>query len=88
MIKQIVRDEPAPQPQKGEAAIFARRSPEQSEMPLSGSLDDIYDHIRMLDADGYPHTFVNYGRWTIEFRNAEINGNEIKGFFTIKEKQG
>lgn len=41
-----------PTPQEGEVVIFKRRKLEQSGLPNSCSLQNAYDFIRLLDADG------------------------------------
>jgi methionyl-tRNA formyltransferase len=73
MITDIVADQPQPEPQVGEVVFFKRRTPAQSELPSNASLTQIYDHIRMLDADGYPHAYVDAGGWRLFFRRARMN---------------
>ena len=70
MIERIVRECPAPQPQQGKPVLFNRRRPEQSNLSLcrAGDLTDCYDQIRMLDADGYPHAFLEVHGLRLEFR--------------------
>ncbi len=67
MISYIENNKPEPVPQTGTPVVFNRRTPEQSWMPEE--YDKVYDHIRMLDADGYPKAFINYGDYKIEFTN-------------------
>jgi methionyl-tRNA formyltransferase len=55
--------------------IFKRRTPEQSSLPESGDLIRVYDHIRMLDAPGYPTAFVQHGEFLIEFSNAQTKAD-------------
>jgi methionyl-tRNA formyltransferase len=72
MISKIVRERPEPQPQQGDTVVFSRRKPEQSnlfECP-PGDLGAWYDHVRMLDAEGYPHAFLEIQGMRIEFRRA------------------
>lgn len=59
MIKEIIILKPKSIPQEGEAVYFKRRRPSESDISSLSDLDDIYNHIRMLDADGYPHAFIN-----------------------------
>ena len=77
MIQRLVRRPVLPQPQVGEPTLFERRTPEQSELPEAAALDQIYDWIRMLDAEGYPHAFVDHGPHRIEFRNATRSGDAL-----------
>jgi methionyl-tRNA formyltransferase len=70
MIAQIVREQPQPQPQQGEPVLFSRRKPEQSNLadcPF-GDLAAWYDQIRMLDAEGYPHAYLEVHGLRLEFR--------------------
>jgi methionyl-tRNA formyltransferase len=56
MIETIIRDQPTPQPQQGEPVFFRRCKPEDSDLaqaPIQ-TLNDFFDFIRMLDAEGYP----------------------------------
>ncbi|WP_019613211.1 formyltransferase family protein [Psychromonas ossibalaenae] len=73
MIKQIVTSEPAASPQQGQVVEFKRRTPAQSEIPKNLTIEQIYNHIRMLDAESYPKAFIDYGDFRIEFKNASIN---------------
>jgi methionyl-tRNA formyltransferase len=70
MIARIVRDQPEPQPQHGEPVLFCRRKPEQSNLASCppGDLRAWSDQIRMLDAEGYPHAFVDVYGMRLEFR--------------------
>lgn len=78
MIESIIRDEPEPRPQEGEVVVFERRRPQQSEMGCPGSLDELYDFIRMLDADGYPRAFLLHQGYRYEFHRAERKGDALE----------
>lgn len=67
IIADLVRDSPDPVPQQGEVVRFERRTPQQSVLPIDGGLDIVHDHIRMLDAEGYPHAFLEIGELRLEF---------------------
>src|SRR5688572_25040709 len=58
MIRRIVAEEPDPIPQRGEVVRFRRRDAHESELPALESLTDVYDFVRMLDAEGYPRAFL------------------------------
>lgn len=77
VIKWMVEQEPTPTPQQGHVVHFTRRKPEQSLLPAQGSLESTYDFIRMLDAEGYPHAFVEHGDFVIEFIDAQRVGTEL-----------
>ena len=72
MIVEIVKKTPEPTEQIGEAVVFGRRNPSESEMISLKSVTELYDFIRMLDAEGYPHAFINAGEFKVEFRNARL----------------
>ena len=50
--------------------VFNRRTPDQSNLSLcqEGALSAWYDHIRMLDAEGYQHAFLELHGMRLEFR--------------------
>jgi len=73
MIKEVADKEPEPVPQSGEPVMFERRTPGQSILPDQGGIKNMYDHIRMLDAETYPHAFLDHGCFHLEFRDAEIS---------------
>lgn len=70
MIEKIVYEEPKAVPQLGDPVKFKRRTPAQSNLSLcqEGALADWYDQIRMLDAAGYPHAFLEVHGMRLEFR--------------------
>ncbi len=70
LIARIMREQPEPQPQQGEPVLFSRRKPEQSDLAgcPSGDLLAWYDQIRMLDAEGYPHAYLEARGLRLEFR--------------------
>jgi len=83
MIEEIVVDEPDPTPQSGTPVVFPRRRPEDSRLPRGGSLRSVYDHIRMLDANGYPSAFLDYGDFRLEFRDARLRDGRIDALATF-----
>ena len=52
MAKDIVDSQPSAIPQEGEPLMFERRRPAESELRDVNNIKELYDHIRMLDADG------------------------------------
>lgn len=77
VVEWMVANEPSPAAQSGEPTVFQRRRPEQSEIPLSGANELLYDHIRMLDAEGYPRAFAEVGDWRMEFTGASIDSEAV-----------
>jgi methionyl-tRNA formyltransferase len=76
LIKDIIKNEPSPIPQTGDVVSFSRRKPAQSELPVEADAEGIYDHIRMLDADGYPKAFLEHNGWRLEFDRARMEGDD------------
>jgi methionyl-tRNA formyltransferase len=70
MIVEIIKTNPQPIAQVGEPTFFKRRKPEQGNLLDAKSLDQAFDLIRMLDADGYPNAFVNAGSLRLDFTRA------------------
>ncbi len=83
----MVEAKPEPVPQTGEVVAFQRRKPEQSELPTTGSLSAIYDHIRMLDAPTYPLAFLDCGDFRIEFSSAELQGDVLHAKVVLHKRK-
>ena len=47
-------------------------------------INQVYDFIRMLDAEGYPSAFVNSKNLNIKFKNAKLNKNILKADVEIE----
>ena len=77
VIKWMVDQKPNPVMQEGQPVIFHRRKPNQSSIPRDATFPNLYDHIRMLDAPGYPHAFIEYGDFILEFTNASLDDDEL-----------
>jgi len=86
MIPYIIKNEPRPLVQKGRAVIFERRRPGQSRIPRRSDLNRVYDHIRMLDADGYPPAFIDTQRCRFEFTDAVKRGGRIDARVSISKR--
>ena len=86
MIEKIVIDEPAAVPQKGKITEFKRRTPKQSNLDNCppGDISAWYDHIRMLDAEGYPHAFLDVQGMNITFRRVSIRSDGLHADVIIK----
>lgn len=77
MITDMVTHEPTPLPQTGEPTLFVRRTPEQSAIPSNLSLSKLHDFIRMLDAPGYPHAFIDTQGFRLEMTESTIDGDQL-----------
>ena len=75
MIVEIIQNNLQPVPQEGDPVVFKRRKPEQSDMSGLEKLEEIFDYIRMLDADGYPPAYIEKGEFRYEFTRASIKAD-------------
>lgn len=78
MIEEIIAENPQPTPQQGEVVEFQRRLPGQSLLKDGKSIEQVYDHIRMLDASGYPKAFVETAEYRIELTKADLTGDCVE----------
>jgi methionyl-tRNA formyltransferase len=85
LVAEMIVQHPAPLEQQGEPTLFVRRKPEQSAIPPGASLDKVHDHIRMLDADGYPPAFLVYGGLRFEFRRSARYAGRVVADVVITE---
>ena len=76
MISEIISKDLEPKVQEGDIVKFKRRKPEDSNISEVRDLKKVYDHIRMLDADGYPHAFLETSNIKLEFTNANYNKDD------------
>ena len=76
MMSEIVRTRPEPKAQVGEPTFFKRRTPEESQIPAGRHGRQLYDFIRMLDAEGYPRACSLVGGQQVEFFDAQLNSTD------------
>ena len=86
MIAEMIQREPEPVPQVGEPTHFARRRPEQSDLSGLEDVGRVHDHIRMLDADGYPHAFLETEDLRLEFTDAALDGEAVSATVRITRR--
>lgn len=86
IVRWMIDATPEPVQQQGEAVLFKRRKPDQSILPDTGTIESLYDHIRMLDAPSYPLAYIDYGQFRIEFSDAQIDGNRIGASVVIRPR--
>ena len=77
MIVEILTNDPKPKLQKGKIVNFRRRNVEDGNLKNAKSLNEVYNYIRMLDAEGYPSAFVLFDNYRLEFTDAYFNKNEV-----------
>jgi methionyl-tRNA formyltransferase len=83
MINDIIQKETEPIGQSGEITIFKRRKPVESHIPELDSLAKLYDFIRMLDAEGYPHAYIEHQGFRYSFRRSALYDGRIIADVTI-----
>lgn len=76
MIRKIIKEDIIPIPQAGEITEFKRRKPDDGNLAVLSDLEKVYDFIRMLDCEGYPHAFIETSEFKIEFTNANFQSNK------------
>ena len=87
MIPNIIETSPVPYEQSGEVVIFKRRKPEESRLSENMSLSNIYDYIRMLDAEGYPNAFIQFGQYHLSLSNAEYRDGKLTACIEFLEER-
>ncbi len=78
MIPDILEHDIEPMEQTGEPVVFKRRRPEESELCAQQKPEQIYDVIRMLDAEGYPKAFLRWGGYKLVFSQACFDGEKVR----------
>ena len=87
MILEILSSDINPVPQKGVATIFKRRSAKDGCMNELKEIEEVYDYIRMLDAEGYPPAFIETDSFKIDFFDSKlINETQITANVRITKK--
>ena len=86
MIKDIITHNPTPRQQAGRITHFTRRRPEHSVIPDGLNASQIYDYIRMLDADGYPKAYIEKNNYRFTFENACVAGDQVLANVSITIK--
>ncbi len=86
MIVEIVKTGPRPVPQSGEPVWFKRRRPEQGDISALKSLNEVFDYIRMLDAETYPKAFLETDSLRLEFSRAALKKGRVEADVTITFK--
>jgi methionyl-tRNA formyltransferase len=77
MIMEIVDASLDPYAQTGDPVYFQRRKPEQGNLLEAESIEELFDLIRMLDAEGYPHAFIDIKGKRLEFSRAKLSPDSI-----------
>lgn len=84
MIPEIINNQPIPMEQQGQVVSFKRRRPEEGELKPGMELSAIYDYIRMLDAEGYPNAYIEFGQNKLQFQQANIKEDQQGEYIEAK----
>ena len=81
MIPSLLKKNIIPVKQNGKIVIFNRRKTNESDInSLSEkTIDKLYDFIRMLDAQGYPKSYLEFDKVKIEFSEVHLKNNKLVG---------
>lgn len=86
MIKKIVSENIQPVAQSGEVTTFTRRRPADSNVAGITTLAAVYDHIRMLDGEGYPPAFLETDHFILELGRASLKDDCVLADIRIMKK--
>jgi methionyl-tRNA formyltransferase len=86
MIIEMITNEPVPQEQVGEIVHFERRRTGDGDISRLSELIEVFDHIRMLDADGYPKAFLETENLRFEFQRPSLKLGKVVADVTITRK--
>ena len=77
MIQEIMANGIVPKEQVGVPTCFKRRTRENGDIRSLTTLTQIFDYIRMLDAEGYPPAFLETEHFRVEFSRASIKKDQV-----------
>lgn len=78
--------DPIPQTEKNND-FYKRRKDNSILQVRSENLEKIYNFIQMLDGDGYPRAFLEFGNYIIEFERSSLKKDKIICDAIIREKK-
>lgn len=76
MIVEILEKKIVPVPQSGIPVNFKRRKPSDSDLASLATVEQVFDYIRMLDCEGYPNAFIEFGNFRLEFSRASLKSDK------------
>ena len=86
MIERIINEDIKPINQEGLPTKFKRRNARQSFIPKEvTSLEELFDFIRMLDAEDYPSAKLIYNKFLFEFERPALRTDKIEANVIIKK---
>jgi len=86
MMIEILSKDITPKPQEGKIVKFNRRRPADGDISELASLEQVFDYVRMLDADTYPKAFLETDYLRLEFCRAALRDEFIEADVKISLK--
>lgn len=86
MIIEIESKSLRPEVQVGEVVEFKRRTPDEGNLDKLQNIVQVYDYIRMLDAEGYPPAFLKINDFKLEFINARLENDQVVAEVRIRNE--
>jgi len=86
MIVEIIKERPEPKSQGGDIVLFKRRTQKDGEISKLETLEQAYDFIRMLDAEGYPKAYLETDYFRFEFSRSSMKIDYIVADVIIKRR--
>lgn len=86
IIPYMMKHHPFPKVQRGKVVVFKRRRPEQSKITGKETQKELYNLIRMLDAESYPKAYIELGKYRFEITNVKKGGRAMSASVEIYEK--
>lgn len=83
MIEEIIINHPIPKKQEGAVTFFKRRTPQQSALPHANQPVELHNHIRMLDAKGYPKAYLDFSNFHLTFSQSTLYTHQLCAQVTI-----
>lgn len=84
MIIEIISNNIKPISQNGDIVVFNRRKPSDGNIKDLQEIEDVYDYIRMLDAESYPKAFLKTENLHLEFERASLKNGYIHADVKIR----
>ena len=86
MIIKIVDGREVLKDQVGEVVTFKRRVAADGDLSGLETINQLFDYIRMLDADNYPSAFIEIDNFRLEFTSAKNTGGTIEALVKIRRR--
>ena len=77
LMLEIICGNPSLKEQTGDVRVFKRRKGTDNLIPPELTLNQVYDRIRMLDAEGYPRAYLETSNYRVEFDSACVDGDAV-----------